>query len=289
MRAGRACSSIADGDDRGGGGARQRLALLVDEEHPVGVAVEGEARRRRPSRAPRACRSRRFSGWIGSAGWLGNVPSSSPYSTLEVDGQARRTPRAPRGRPCRWRCRPRPCSGRSADEVDERAHVVGEGAGGGRGARAPPARAVVRGHALGGHRLDLGAGRCPRRSGRAPAQAQLHAVVLGRVVRGGEHGAGRVELAGGEVHEVGGRQPEVDDVDALGADAVGEGRRQLHARRGACRVRRAPASAPPTWPATKTAKASPTARATGVELVGRGAPDVVGLEDRVEVGHGRSP
>ena len=36
-------------------------------------------------------------------------------------------------------------------------------------------------------------------TGRAPGQAQLDAVVLGRVVRRGEHRAGRVEAAGGEV------------------------------------------------------------------------------------------
>ena len=39
---------------------------------------------------------------------------------------------------------------------------------------------------------------------------------------------GASRRAGGEVHEVGGGQAEVDDVDPLGRDALGEGRRQLH-------------------------------------------------------------
>ena len=71
-------SSTLVGEDRGRGRARQPAPCLVDEEDAVGVAVEREpdvgARRRRPA----AWRSRRFSGWIGSAGWFGNVPSSSP-------------------------------------------------------------------------------------------------------------------------------------------------------------------------------------------------------------------
>ena len=39
------------------------------------------ARRRRRRRATARWRSLRFSTWIGSAGWFGNVPSSSPNST----------------------------------------------------------------------------------------------------------------------------------------------------------------------------------------------------------------
>ena len=57
---------------------RHRLALVVDEEHAVGVAVEREADvgAELEHRAPGG--RVRFSGWIGSAGWFGNVPSSSP-------------------------------------------------------------------------------------------------------------------------------------------------------------------------------------------------------------------
>ena len=53
-------------------------------------------------------------------------------------------------------------------------------------------------------------------------QAELDAVVLRRVVRCGEHGAGRIQRARGEVHEVGGGESEVDHVDPLRGDAVGE-------------------------------------------------------------------
>ena len=42
--------------------------------------------------------------------------------------------------------------------------------------------------------------------------AHLDAVVLGRVVAGGEHRAGQVEVAGGEVEHVGGGQAGLDDV-----------------------------------------------------------------------------
>ena len=41
-RLARVLGQDARGDDRGGGRARHRLGLVVDEEHPVGVAVEGE-------------------------------------------------------------------------------------------------------------------------------------------------------------------------------------------------------------------------------------------------------
>ena len=58
-------------------------AALVDEEHPVGVAVEREADVGAGLEHP-ACRSRRFSGWIGSAGWFGNVPSSSAIQVLDA-------------------------------------------------------------------------------------------------------------------------------------------------------------------------------------------------------------
>ena len=63
--------------------------------------------------------------------------------------------------------------------------------------------------------------------GPADRQAELDAVVAGGVVRGGEHGAGRVELAGGEVEHVGRGQPDVHDVESLAEHALGEGGHQL--------------------------------------------------------------
>ena len=67
------------------------LALLVDEEDAVGVAVEGEADVGADLDAPGRTRSRWFSGWIGSAGWLGNVPSSSPYMISRSNGSPSNT------------------------------------------------------------------------------------------------------------------------------------------------------------------------------------------------------
>ncbi len=91
-----------------------------------------------------------------------------------------------------------------------------------RGAR--PSRTVL------GHPLHLGeTGVDTDRTG--ARQAELDAVVPGRVVRRGEHRAGRVEAAGTEVHEVGGSQPEVDDVETVLEQAVGERRQQLRTRR----------------------------------------------------------
>ena len=59
--------------------------LLVDQEHAVGVAVEREADVRARTRRTAARRSRWFSGSIGSAGWFGNVPSSSGKRWCSVD------------------------------------------------------------------------------------------------------------------------------------------------------------------------------------------------------------
>ena len=81
-----------------------------------------------------------------------------------------------------------------------------------------------------GHRLDLEqAGVDAHRLG--AGQTKLDAVVLRRVVRGGEHRARRVQRAGRVVNEVGRGHPQIDDIHALRADAVGEGKRQLHPRR----------------------------------------------------------
>src|SRR5699024_111182 len=51
---------------------------------------------------------------------------------------------------------------------------------------------------------------------------QLHAVVLGRVVRGGEHHPGGFEHPGGEIEPVGRAEAHVDDVGAPPPGAVDE-------------------------------------------------------------------
>ena len=49
-------------------------------------------------------------------------------------------------------------------------------------------------------------------------------------MRRGEHRTRRVERAGGEVHEVGRRQAEVDDIDALLENTADEGIDQFGTR-----------------------------------------------------------
>ena len=134
----------------------------------------------------------------------------------------------------------------------------------------------------GDHRLDL------REPGvladrRRPRPAQLDAVVLGRVVAGGDHRRGCVEMARGEVAEVGGREPEVErrrrrrswrllvNAATSGSD---DGRASWPTR-----MRAAPVNATSALP--------DPARDRLVELVGVDAANVVGLEDDVErsVGH----
>ena len=131
-----------------------------------------------------------------------------------------------------------------------------------------------------GDGLDVGQARVRAHRPR-PGQAQLDAVVLRGVVRRGEHGARGVEAAGGEVDEVRRDQPEVDDVDALGHHAFGERGHELDTGRPHVAPDRGSGRRP-----AKRAKATPRARAVvGVELIGHRAPDVVGLDDLIEEAH----
>ena len=73
---------------------------------------------------------------------------------------------------------------------------------------------------------------------RGAGAAQLDAVVLRRVVAGGEHRAGQVERAAGEVEHVGRAEADVDDVGALrGRTPSANARDQLGRGRRACRGR----------------------------------------------------
>src|SRR5699024_12260667 len=62
------------------------------------------------------------------------------------------------------------------------------------------------------------------RAGAGPAH--LDPVVAGRVVAGGEHGAGAGQVTGGEVQLIGGGQSHRDDVHALVTDPLAEGDRK---------------------------------------------------------------
>ena len=225
-------------------------------------------RRRRPPATTRAWRSRWLAGWIGSAGWFGNVPSSSPYMTSSSNGQALehlghdQAAHAVGGvgddlaagvssdgstNDTTW-------SANSSSRSTRRSRARGVAAGAGRSpSSTASAIALIVGQA------GVGADRA------GPGQAQLDAVVLGRVVRGGEHRARRVERPGGEVDEVGRHQAEVDDVDAL--RRARRRRRRPRARRPEgrmsrpTRMRGAPA---------KRAKATPMAWAHARRRAGRG-------------------
>ena len=193
----------------------------------------------RPMSAPccrtAAWRSTRLAGSSGFASWLGKVPSSSKYSGTISSGSPARTTGTV--------CPPMPLpastttfSGRIAREVDQRVQVrrvVGEDVA--RGDRADPRRAPGRSVSRSAHsRIVHQAGVLADR-GRAGA-AELDAVVLRRVVAGGEHRAGQVQRAGREVQQVGRAEPGLHDVDAPADHALGEGPRQRDRRTRACRA-----------------------------------------------------
>ena len=220
------------------------------------------------------CRSLRFSGWIGSAGWFGNVPSSSPYEHGERERQTLEH---------RGHDEPAHAVGGVGDDlqrlqrrrVDERAHVLAE-----RLEQVDvldlardlaPRRDARRDHLLDLLQAGLLADR--RRAG----PAELDAVVLRRVVTRGEHRAGRVELAGREVDEVGRAQPDVGD--------VGAGERRAFDERGRERLRRRPHVVADDEVLRAGEVREGVADPAGerlVDLVGIDAADVVGLEDGVE-------
>jgi hypothetical protein len=81
--------------------------------------------------------------------------------------------------------------------------------------------------ALGDHPLQVGeAGLLSHRHGAGPAE--LQAVVLRRIVRGGQHDPGHVQGAGYVVEHVGRAQPDADDVGATAGRTVAErGRHRL--------------------------------------------------------------
>ena len=233
-------------------------AELVDEEHPVGVAVEGEADVGADLEHP-GLEVAQVLGLdrIGRVVREGAVELA--VQDLEVDRQAlehgrhdeaahavgrvghdlERAQRRPSTKERTWSAKAR---SRSSDSRPPAGPVAG----------GTPSAAI----ALISRRPDVLADRP------GAGQAQLDAVVLGGVVRRREHRAGGVEGAGREVHEVGGGQAEVDDVEALRRAPRRRTPRRARRPRAACPDRRAPAWRPPTWPATNTAKASPMARAT---------------------------
>ena len=216
------------------------IAVVVEPDSPTRPA----RRRGRRGRRRRRRRGRRRRPWpehpgleVDLVGGVDRVGRVVGEGAVELAGTAAR---GRSGRPSKTAGTTRPpmplavsattFSGRRADEVDEGADVggvVGEEVELVRTAgRAAPAGSSP----VGGHGLDV-AEPGVLADGLGAGEAQLDAVVRGRVVAGGEHGGRRVEVAGGEVGDVGGRQAEVDDVEALVEHPLGEGRGQLDARR----------------------------------------------------------
>jgi hypothetical protein len=135
---------------------------------------------------------------------------------------------------------------------------------------------------------SVGAGQpgvLPYRSG--AGEAELDAVVPGGVVRRREHRSRRVLRPGGEVHQIGRRQSEVDDVEPLVLHALGErtgqfdpgrahvpGHEHTSGRAGAGTVVH-----------EATERGTDLLAEGGIELVGHNPPDVIGLEDGVQIRH----
>ena len=108
-------------------------------------------------------------------------------------------------------------------------------------------------------------------------QAEFDAVVPGRIVRGREHRAGSVEAARAEVHQVGGGQPQIDDVETVFEQAVAERRQQLRAGRA-----HVAGDDHPVGAGRLHENCEPDAQRVcdlDIELIGHGPSDVVGLDD----------
>ena len=271
------------------------MAVVVDPERGWAWSSTRNTRSASPSKASptsaptsstRAWRSLRFSGWMGSGGWLGKEPSSSAYISSTSKGRPVKTSGAtspPMPLPAsattlRGRSTPRSTNERtwSPNSPSRSREETEPAAGVGRASSEASAQGLL------DHGLDLlQAGVLAHRLG--PRQAQLDPVVLGRVVGRGEHRPGRVEAAGGVVDEVGGDEAEVDDIGPLAGGALGEGGRELHA--GGPHV----ASHEDAGGAGEAGEGGTHGPGDGrVELVGDHAPDVVRLENLGQIQPHRS-
>ena len=238
---------LAAGDEGGDGARAHRLAALVDDEAPVGVAVEGEAEvgavlADRGLEVDEVLRVEGVGLVVGEGavelevqGDDGERQRVEPgtgaqdgrhgvaahaVAGVDDDGEGRMPDRSTRPR---GRRRSRPRTSRS---VGARAAARWAGGGGGDVAGEDPLGEVA----------DLGEAGVLA-DGAGAGAAELDAVVLGGVVARGEHGAGQVEGAAGVVEAVGAGQADERDVDASAADAVGEGRGQARGSSRACRGR----------------------------------------------------
>ena len=211
------------GDQRRHRRRRHGVALLVDDEAAVGVAVERQAYISTvgddlPLQIHQVGRVQRVGLVVGERAvelevqrQQGDRPHGAQHSRRGVPAHAvSGVDRDPQ-----WTQR------RHIDQRTQEGAVLGEHvalldrAGG----------AVVAGHAVDDLIADVGQTGFLADGLRA-RPAQLDAVVGGRVVAGGEHGARAVEETRGEVELIGRRQPDPDHVQTLRGDPLGERRGQ---------------------------------------------------------------
>ena len=215
---------LAGGDQRGDRGRRDRLTALVHDEAAVGVAVEGETQVR--ALGDDAGLEVHDVGRVERVGLVvGEGAVELEVHRDQVEGQA--VEHGGHGVPAHAVARVdhdlQGADGGEVDQGQEMGRVVGQRVAlddrarlRGRGRRALP-------RPLLDQRADLGEAGVLADRRRALA-AHLDAVVLGRVVRGGEHGARQVEGAGRVVELVGGAQSDERDVRAERCRAARESR-----------------------------------------------------------------
>ena len=214
--------------------AVDELALFVDRDDPVGVAVEREARRSPARPGPLAARS---SGWVEPQSALMFAPSGDASSTSTVAPSARSAVGATRNaapfpqssttcNPVRWRPSQRR---RRARRRSRRARC---------GARSTRPRRR--------HRARARAGSPPARASscstcistdsgnfRPPAREQLDAVVGERVVAGRDHRTRRAPLTGEAPRRPGVGSTPASTTSAPSAQMPGDQRRLEHRTRAA--------------------------------------------------------
>ena len=214
---------FAGGDEGGDGGRGDGVAVLVDDEAAVRVAVEGEAEvGALLADAPLQVHEVRRVERVGLV--VGERAVELEVHRDEVERQAREDGRD--GVPAHAVARvDDDLQGADLREVDEGAQVgrvVVEGVAPGEGARLRGRLGDARLQPLLGQFADLGEARVLSDGGGA-GTAHLDAVVLGRVVRGREHRAGQVERARRVVQLVGRAQADLGHVGAAGGRAAREG------------------------------------------------------------------
>ena len=164
------------------------VAAVIDEDRAIAVAVERDAHAR--SRARRRSRASR-SGWVEPQSRLMLRPSGSLPMTMTSKPRLAEQLAAPRSSSRRWRSRS------PMRERVRAAPASGTPRAGDRDRRRPDRRAAparrlagaARSSAVGDDRLDLALDRLGELL--APAGEHLDAVVLERIVRGGDHHARR--------------------------------------------------------------------------------------------------